>query len=548
MIIALWLTIGTISVFYIRSAIMQHATTSMHFILDSKVSELNNAFHSLSKNVKGMKDFIEKSDVYDDDFYDKVKERSVLTLGDQLFVKSFYLCPDFETTDNSKCLYMLNIMNAQGTYRIDLQEDFIDVSFDVKSGKKVGKEFIPWYYAAKENKVPQWIGPYNNFNTEQQSFTISYFEPLYKNKAFAGVTGIEISNLSIRSCIDSLDYGEAFIFLVSGSGDLIYHKDFLQGLWSSDFHQHKDIERVSEFFSDEYVNSQKAYEYEYKGEKHKAMLERLGNGMVIALSVPEKQLFSLPNTMLLQIMMLLIISLMIAVFIVNYLTDKIVRPIEIITKATSFIAHGELNTKIPIKSKDELGVLATSILKIEEALSEYIEQIRDLAYRDFMTNCKNKSAYIKKISQIKKRITEDLADFTVYVFDVNGLKRINDTKGHEMGDELIKAAAGAIKTVFSEDEIFRTGGDEFAVITEGPRDKIKDNMASFAQAVDEFNKENESRIEGKSLDFTLAVSVGYASFENGVDKEYKSVYDRADQAMYEAKEAFYKNHEDMRRK
>lgn len=549
MIIALWLTIGAISVFYLRSAIMQHATTSMHFILDSKVSELNNAFHSLSKNVKGMKDFIEKSDVYDDDFYDKVKERSVLTLGDQLFVKSFYLCPDFETTDNSKCLYMLNIMNAQGTYRaIELQEDFIDVSFDVKSGKKVGKEFIPWYYAAKENKVPQWIGPYNNFNTEQQSFTISYFEPLYKNKAFAGVTGVEISNLSIRTCIDSLDYGEAFIFLVSGSGDLIYHKDFLQGLLSSDFHQHKDIERVSEFFSDEYVNSQKAYEYEYKGEKHKVMLERLGNGMVIALSVPEKQLFSLPKTMLLQIMILLIISLMIAVFIVNYLTDKIVHPIEIITKATGYIAHGELNTKIPIKSKDELGVLATSILKIEEALSEYIEQIRDLAYRDFMTNCKNKSAYLKKLSQIGERIKEDLADFTVYVFDVNGLKRINDTKGHEMGDELIKAAAGAIKTVFSEDEIFRTGGDEFAVITEGPRDKIKDNMASFAQAVDEFNKENEGRIEGKSLDFTLAVSVGYASFENGVDKEYKSVYDRADQAMYEAKEAFYKNHENMRRK
>lgn len=549
MIIFLWLTLGATSVFYLRSAIMQHATTSMHYILGSKVSELNNAFYQLSKNVKNMKDFIEKSDVYDGDFYDKVKERAVLTLGDQPFVKSFYFCPDFEKTDNSKCLFMLNIMNAKATYRaVEFHADFIDGSFDVKSGKKVGKEFIPWYYAAKENTFPQWIGPYNNFNIEQQNFSVSYFEPLYKNKAFAGVTGIEISNLSISSCIDSLDYGEAFIFLVSGSGDLIYHKDFLQGLLSSDFHQHKDIERVSEFFSDEYVNSQKAYEYEYKGEKHKVMLERLGNGMVIALSVPEKQLFSLPKTMLLQIMILLIISLMIAVFIVNYLTDKIVHPIEIITKATGCIAHGELNTKIPIKSKDELGVLATSILKIEEALSEYIEQIRDLAYRDFMTNCKNKSAYIKKLSQIKERIKEDLADFTVYVFDVNGLKRINDTKGHEMGDELIKAAAGAIKTVFSEDEIFRTGGDEFAVITEGPRDKIKDNMASFAQAVDEFNKENESRIEGKSLDFTLAVSVGYASFENGVDKEYKSVYDRADQAMYEAKEAFYKSHEDMRRK
>ena len=548
MIIFLWLTLGATSVFYLRSAIMQHATTSMHFILDSKVSELNNAFHSLSKNVKGMKDFIEKSDVYDGDFYDKVKERAVLTLGDQPFVKSFYLCPDFETTDNSKCLFMLNIMNAKATYRaVEFQSDFIDGSFDVKSGKKVGKEFIPWYYAAKENPFPQWIGPYNNFNIEQQNFSVSYFEPLYKNKAFAGVTGIEISNLNIRSCIDSLDYGEAFIFLVSSTGDLIYHKDFLKGLLSSDFHQHKDIESVSEFFSDEYVDSKKAYQYKYDGEKHRVMLESLNNGMVIALSVPETQLLALQNKMLFQMMLLLIISLMIAVFIVNYLTDKIVRPIEIITKAATYIAHGELNTKIPVASKDELGVLASSILKIEVELLEYIEKLRSMSYTDSMTNCRNKSAYLKKLSQIKERIAEDLADFTVYVFDVNGLKVINDTKGHEMGDELIKAAAGAIKTVFSEDEIFRTGGDEFTVITEdSSEEKIKSNMTVFAQAVDEFNSENDGR-ENK-LDFTLSVSAGYAVFEKGRDKEFKSVFDRADKAMYENKENFYKAHEDMRRK
>ena len=170
-----------------------------------------------------------------------------------------------------------------------------------------------------------------------------------------------------------------------------------------------------------------------------------------------------------------------------------------------------------------------------------------MSYTDSMTNCRNKSAYLKKLSQIEKRIAEDMVDFTVYVFDVNGLKRINDTKGHEIGDELIKAAAGAIKTVFSEDEIFRTGGDEFAVITESSRDKIEGNMASFVQAVDEFNKENECKDKEKRSDFTLAVSVGYASFEKGVDREYKNVYDRADKAMYETKEAFYKSHEDMRR-
>ena len=209
---------------------------------------------------------------------------------------------------------------------------------------------------------------------------------------------------------------------------MIYHKDFLQGLLSSDFHQHKNIESVSEFFSDEYVDSKKAYQYKYDGEKHRVMLESLSNGMVIALSVPETQLLALQNKMLFQMMLLLIISLMIAVFIVNYLTDKIVRPIEIITKAATYIAHGELNTKIPVASKDELGVLASSILKIEVELLEYIEKLRSMSYTDSMTNCRNKSAYLKKLSQIEKRIAEDMSDFTVYVFDVNGLKRRKVTR------------------------------------------------------------------------------------------------------------------------
>ena len=65
-------------------------------------------------------------------------------------------------------------------------------------------------------------------------------------------------------------------------------------------------------------------------------------------------------------------------------------------------------------------------------LQEYISYIHAQAYTDAMTGVGNKAAYMDRIKLLDRKIHEHMADFAVIVFDVNGLKRVNDSFGHEI--------------------------------------------------------------------------------------------------------------------
>lgn len=537
MTLGLWLIVSAIAIFYVRTAILQHSAASMHFLLQEKISTLNSAFSGIEKNVEMLNEFISKKRQYDEEFYTELEELSRLAFNDQKFVKSIYFCPNPEETNSSKCMYLLNGLN----YVINNENNYyINMSFNITKNQNEGRDYIPWFYEAKENKVSKWMGTYTSLDTEDFAPMISYLSPVFFDGKFCGVVGVEVTILLLRTEIDNLDYGNSFSILVNDKGDFIYHKTFPSGLSSKDFWMYKYLSPLVKFLSSEYADSETIYEYKWKDEEQFLILGKLHGKMLLALSVPKEQLVVLQNQMILQLAILFFASLILAIAVIGIVTNKIVRPIEIINQAARYIAHGELNTKIPVYTKDELGMLASSIRKIEVELSEYIGHIRDMAYKDFMTGCRNKAAYLNFQTAIEKKIDEGLANFTVYVFDVNGLKRLNDSQGHEMGDELLKGATSALKMTFEEKSIFRIGGDEFVVVIEDEKQDVEENLAAFRKAVAEFNQENE-------LDFTLSVSFGAASYIPESDQDYKGVFERADKAMYRNKEEFYAQHEDLRR-
>lgn len=547
MISVVWLVAGLIAIFYTRNAIIKHSSTSMNYALEQKVYALNTAFDAITMNVSAMAKFVATTDNYDEEFYKALKQYSLSAFNDNIAVKTIYFCPNFKDTQFSKCLYLMNLVLSSTANRARVNNDikFIDLSFDTNHKDQERK--IPWFYEFKTKSFPEfpvWLSPYLSLGVEEATPMINFVYPVFSGGEFRGIVGAEVSILSIREIIDDLTFGDSFVFLVSTNGDLVYHKDFPSGLNSNYFSMDEDLTRLSEYFSDEYTTKNISLSYDWRGEKQRVIFKNLKNGMLIALSTNENALLSTQYKMIFQIAFLFVLSLVISVCIVNYLTAKIVRPIVILNESALKIAHGELNTKISVKTDDELEELASSMLKIEVELSEYISHIRDVAYMDSMTGCRNKSAYLKLVSTLESKINEGLADFAVYVFDVNGLKHINDTRGHEAGDLLIKSAAAVIKMLFSEDCIFRTGGDEFVVVIEGENSQehtTQINLEAFKLALDDFNAESE-------LDFKIGVSVGAAVFKNGEDLNYKSVSARADSAMYADKEAFYREHEDLRRR
>lgn len=160
-----------------------------------------------------------------------------------------------------------------------------------------------------------------------------------------------------------------------------------------------------------------------------------------------------------------------------------------------------------------------------EAEKETSRSFRDMANTDSMTGVRNKHAYIENAAAIDRKILSgELQKLGVVVCDINGLKYVNDTQGHEAGDQLIKDACTLICEHFTHGAVYRIGGDEFAVILQGKGyDTMREVIAEVNRKVEENIREN-----------AVVVSIGYAVLDQE-DRQLRDVFERADQMMYERK-------------
>ncbi len=126
---------------------------------------------------------------------------------------------------------------------------------------------------------------------------------------------------------------------------------------------------------------------------------------------------------------------------------------------------------------------------------------------------------------------------------INQLKIINDDYGHDVGDKLIIDISGVIREFFGEDRLYRVGGDEFVAILDSPdpTEKISKVKAAIARKNQESSIIHDPNVE-------VGLSIGSATYDAGTDRTYSEVFNRADNAMYADKRAFYQTHEDRRKK
>lgn len=164
-------------------------------------------------------------------------------------------------------------------------------------------------------------------------------------------------------------------------------------------------------------------------------------------------------------------------------------------------------------------------------LSAYADTEEQNASTDYMTGFFNRRAYDKSIQLYSEEPHND--NFVYVSMDLNGLKRVNDSFGHEVGDEFIKAAARCMAASFgSYGKLFRTGGDEFAAILFADDDCLRRIKSDF-----------EERIERESLNspYELAVSCAYVCAKDFPDSTLPEIAKIADLRMYEEKKAYYSN-------
>lgn len=146
---------------------------------------------------------------------------------------------------------------------------------------------------------------------------------------------------------------------------------------------------------------------------------------------------------------------------------------------------------------------------------------------DELTHMYNRWAYEEMIGIYE---SNGIPDDLVYIsIDVNGLKVVNDTMGHEAGDKLIRTACQYMTRAFGRHgKIFRTGGDEFIAM-------LNVSAKTLEHLKKDIDKLNNNWYE------EVAVSCGYVARWEAKELSIQEIASIADQRMYKAKEAYYKN-------
>ena len=202
------------------------------------------------------------------------------------------------------------------------------------------------------------------------------------------------------------------------------------------------------------------------------------DSLLLVARIPKKNLYASSNRLGLAIGITTICAMIIISALLYYLGRKmIVAPVIRLRNAATELGRGNLAITIDDSARDEIGDLARSFTEMSRNLQQSQEQIHRLAYHDFLTGLPNRvmfQDYLQRTLEGARRHNKLCA---LMFIDLDNFKRINDSLGHNLGDNLLRQVAERLVAIMRKsdlltasfpnvgpDMIARLGGDEFTVL------------------------------------------------------------------------------------
>ena len=291
------------------------------------------------------------------------------------------------------------------------------------------------------------------------------------------------------------------------------------------------------------------------------ILEDQNLGMV-EIGISRERIDSLSRKQLLKLLfwnVIIIIFLDICIYII--FRRSTLQPIRELIQGSDRVARGDLEHKVAVGASDELGTLTisfnemigklnTSTREKDQALTElqelnktlefHVEKrtqelksankaLKHIALHDELTGLPNRSLIFDRLIQAIRMSIRRQEPFTIMMMDLDRFKDVNDTLGHDVGDELLKDVGTRLKNSLRHiDTVGRLGGDEFAIILPGVGEEYAITVAN--KLVHIFNEP----FEQNGISLSIGTSIGIAIFPQHGD-DTLTLLKRADVAMYVAK-------------
>lgn len=246
-----------------------------------------------------------------------------------------------------------------------------------------------------------------------------------------------------------------------------------------------------------------------------------------------------------QLLIILFVVIVFMLLIFRFLLTKILaEPIKELMLQISKIEEGNYSKSEIVSTGDELqsiskniNQLASSVQERENDLQKSREHLEYISYHDALTDLPNRRLFNIKLNHALEIAKRNKSRVAILFLDLDQFKQINDTLGHNIGDELLKAVSQRLsKTLRSVDTLARIGGDEFNILVEDMKD-IKDIEFIVQKLINDFQK----YFTFGAHEISTTVSIGVSIYpDDGQDSI--SLIKNADLAMYKAKDTGRNNY------
>lgn len=247
------------------------------------------------------------------------------------------------------------------------------------------------------------------------------------------------------------------------------------------------------------------------------------------------------NRHLALIALLLMSLLAMSVIVGVVLQRQLVRPIRLLSDAARQIEAGNFNTELPPTSRrDEVGNLIRAFDRMADSIVRHDRDMRRMAYTDSLTGLSNRLAFREALDHRLMQLRGVGRQLALLFADIDDFKRVNDTLGHDVGDDVLIQFANRIREAVERiggetGHLARFGGDEFVILLHGEGDQA-DIRAHAAHLAETLVAELSRPIVVQDRQVFLGTSIGITLFPEDASGA-TMLMKNGDIAMYQAKVA-----------
>lgn len=223
----------------------------------------------------------------------------------------------------------------------------------------------------------------------------------------------------------------------------------------------------------------------------------------------------------------LLVGMIICVWLSLRIYKSIATPLSHLEKAAARFGSNDLSHRITVTGNDELATVSRAFNLMADRLQESQDGLQHQAFHDPLTGLPNRALFMERMENAMARAQRRGTPMSVLYLDLDGFKAINDTLGHQAGDEVLVAVSNHLRKVLrAEDTPARLGGDEFGIL-------LEEDVRGAERVADRISRGFDGPWSISSGNVAIGISIGIATRQGG--EELDRLLHQADAAMYAAK-------------